>query len=198
MGWLYCLLDDTHEFAGQIFEVRLVPQLEGEGFEGLPRVVLAAVEAAVYERLDAVPDGVEEGRDQERRCHHSQLGSLSRKGDPGSLQHGDAAEVQEPEHGGQGPVDQGAVDHDIYVVEAILEYRQSHRRRYREEPNQEQHVAHHGAVEGRPDAHYHDGQREQRYAVGYPFDLLALPPPRPAKSHYEGRDQSYRDGDQKH
>src|SRR5215218_7263090 len=61
MGWLYCLLDDTHEFAGQIFEVRLVPQLEGEGFEGLPRVVLAAVEAAVYERLDAVPDGVEEG-----------------------------------------------------------------------------------------------------------------------------------------
>src|SRR5829696_1108316 len=131
MGWLYCLLDDTHELAGQIFEVRLVPQLEGEGFEGLPRVVLAAVEAAVYERLDAVPDGVEEGRDQERRCHHSQLGSLSRKGDPGPLQHGDADEVQQGEDDAQGPVDQGAVDDDVYVVEAILEYRQSHRRRYR-------------------------------------------------------------------
>ena len=40
MGWLYCLLDDSHEFAGQIFEIHLLAQTGAESLQGLRRVVL--------------------------------------------------------------------------------------------------------------------------------------------------------------
>ena len=43
----------ANQIVVQCFEVRLVPQLGREGFQGPSSIVLAAVEALVYERLDA-------------------------------------------------------------------------------------------------------------------------------------------------
>jgi hypothetical protein len=37
--------------------------------------------------------------------------------------------------------------------------------------------------QARPDANDHDSKREQRHGVGYPFDLLALFPPRPPETY---------------
>ena len=43
----------TYQFAVKGLQARLIPKLGREGFEGLPHIVLAAVEATVYEGLDA-------------------------------------------------------------------------------------------------------------------------------------------------
>ena len=49
------------DYPNQIFaegaQVRLVPELRRERFEGLPRVVFSPIEATVYERLYAPPRG---------------------------------------------------------------------------------------------------------------------------------------------
>ena len=50
---LHRLPNHPYQIVAQGFQVGLVPELGGEGFQGLPRVVLPAVEAAVDERLDA-------------------------------------------------------------------------------------------------------------------------------------------------
>jgi hypothetical protein len=58
VGGLHSLPHHPHQFLIQRFEVRLISQLHGEGFEGLPGVVLVAVEAAVYEGLNALRRGL--------------------------------------------------------------------------------------------------------------------------------------------
>src|SRR5215203_4678368 len=52
-------------------EVRFVAQPGGEGFEGLSRVVLAPVEAAIDKRLDAAPQRVEQCRYHQGRYDDS-------------------------------------------------------------------------------------------------------------------------------
>lgn len=52
---LHGLADHRYEVATQGFQVYLVAQSRGENFQGLPRVVLASVEAPVDEGLDARP-----------------------------------------------------------------------------------------------------------------------------------------------
>jgi hypothetical protein len=54
MGGLHGLPYHTHQIVIEGFQVRLVLQLGGEGLKGLSCVVFAAVEAPVYEHLDAV------------------------------------------------------------------------------------------------------------------------------------------------
>src|SRR5215217_8187745 len=50
VGGLHRLAHHSYHFIVQRLQVRLVPELRGEGFERLRRVVLPTVEAAVYER----------------------------------------------------------------------------------------------------------------------------------------------------
>ena len=65
MGWLHRLPYHTHQVVIEGFQVRLVLQLGEEHFQGLPCVVLPAIEAPVYEGLDATPQGREQRGDQE-------------------------------------------------------------------------------------------------------------------------------------
>src|SRR5215207_540922 len=53
VGWCHGFLNHTDQFVVEGLQIRLVPELRGEGFEGLPGVVLAAVEAAVDKGLYA-------------------------------------------------------------------------------------------------------------------------------------------------
>src|SRR5215213_10508891 len=78
---LHGLPDYTFQITAQRFEIRLVPQLRGEGFQGLLCVVLTAVEAAVDEGLDAPTDWVEERRYREGGDHHGQLRLLLLSGE---------------------------------------------------------------------------------------------------------------------
>jgi hypothetical protein len=58
VGWLYRLVHHAHQLIAEPVQVGLITQLGREGFQGLSRIVLAAVEAPVYERLDAAPEGM--------------------------------------------------------------------------------------------------------------------------------------------
>src|SRR5215211_2077671 len=53
VGRLHRLPHHTHQVIIEGVQVRLVTQCGGEGFQGLPRVILPAVEAAVYKPLYA-------------------------------------------------------------------------------------------------------------------------------------------------
>src|SRR5215208_6671397 len=88
---LHGLTHHTYQVVIEGLQIRLLPQLDGERFEGLPRIILAPIEAAIYEGLDATTEGVEKGRYQEGRGHDGQGGPLSREGDEYPLQHHDTA-----------------------------------------------------------------------------------------------------------
>src|SRR5215217_51942 len=196
MSRLHRLLDRGHQRGGQVLKIDLVAQLRAEGRKSLFRVVFSTVEPSVDEALYTAPDGVEQGCDDQRRSHHRKLGVASGECGQDLLQQRDAAEVDQGKRERQGTVDEGAVDDYVYVVQAMPEHGQGHRRGYREEGDQEQHVSNHGRVERRPDAdHNYDG-RKQRDGVGYPFDLLALLPPRPTETQNKGEDHGQRDGSQ--
>jgi hypothetical protein len=62
---LHCLLYHTQQVDIEGFQVRLVLQLGGEGFQGLSSVVLPSLEATVYEGLDAPTERVEQGGDHQ-------------------------------------------------------------------------------------------------------------------------------------
>ena len=73
MHWLHRISNHAYEFAIERLKVSLLAELCGEGIERLPRIVLAAVEAPVYEGLDAPPQGVEQGCDYKGRDYYGQL-----------------------------------------------------------------------------------------------------------------------------
>src|SRR5215210_671970 len=117
VGWLHRLLHHTHQVVAKGVQVRFVSQRRGEGFQGLPRVVLPTVEAPVYERLDAPPQGREQGRYHQRGDDYSELFLLllAGKGPEDSLGRRHGTEIEARQDRGQSTVDQGAVDDEIYV-----------------------------------------------------------------------------------
>jgi len=64
---LHRLRYHPYEIVIERLQIRRVPELDGESFEGLPGVVFAPVEAPVYERLDASPQRIEQRSDDEGR-----------------------------------------------------------------------------------------------------------------------------------
>src|SRR5215213_4337887 len=87
-----------HQIIAQGLEVCFVPELGREGFQSLPGIVLAAVEAAVYKGLDAPSQGSEQRRYHQGGCHHREGGLPSREGYEEPLQNDDAAEVHQRQH----------------------------------------------------------------------------------------------------
>src|SRR5215216_3029654 len=60
VGGLHRLSNHPYEVVAQGVQVCFVTQLGREGLQGFSCVVLPSVEATVYERLDASPQGVEQ------------------------------------------------------------------------------------------------------------------------------------------
>src|SRR5215212_9992995 len=113
----------SHQLVAQRLEVRLLPQLGAESGQGLRRIVLVAVEAAIDEALDAPPQRVEQGRYGQRGSDDGDLRSLPGEGAEDVLQGDHAAEVEEDQRCGERTVDEGAVDDEVYVVEPIPQHR---------------------------------------------------------------------------
>jgi hypothetical protein len=59
---LHRLPHHPHQIIAQGVQLRLFAEPRREGFQGLPGIVLAAVEAPIYERLDAPPQRSEKRR----------------------------------------------------------------------------------------------------------------------------------------
>src|SRR5215211_5304770 len=111
----------SHQVVIEGFQICLVPELGREGFKGLPRVVLPAIEPPVYERLDATPQRSKQCRDKQGGGDDCEGGLLAYEEDERSLQNDDDAEVEGYQHGGQGAVDEGAVYEYVYLVEAVTQ-----------------------------------------------------------------------------
>src|SRR5215211_2902584 len=119
---LHRLPHHLHQVVAQGVEVSLVSQLGREGCKRLCCVVLAAVEAPVYERLDAAPQRIEESSDHQGGDHYGKLGGLlllAGKRSEENLGRRYAPEVDCDQHGGERAIDQRAVDDYVYVVEAV-------------------------------------------------------------------------------
>src|SRR3712207_6797655 len=129
---LYRLPYHPYHLAGQLIQVCLVPELGREDFYDLGRVVLPAVEAHVNERLDAPPQGIEQRRYHEGGGYYGQLRLLLLSGEGPKYRLGrrHAADVDPCEQDGERAVDQGAVYHHVYVVEAVAQNRDADGGRY--------------------------------------------------------------------
>src|SRR5918998_3042564 len=128
MRRLYRLPDDPDQLVVQRVQVRFVAQAGRERFQGLSGVVLAAVEAPVYEGLDASPQWVKQCCYHERGDDYGELRLLllacERPEDELGRRH--PAEIHQRQRHREGTVDQGAVDNEVYLVEAVAEDRYAH------------------------------------------------------------------------
>ena len=70
---LHRLSNHAHQIVAKSVQIGLVPEFGRQSFEGLGSIVLAAVEATIYKRLDATTQRVEQGRDYEGRAYDAQL-----------------------------------------------------------------------------------------------------------------------------
>src|SRR5829696_2672603 len=129
MGWLHCLPYHSQQVVIEGVQVRLVLQFGGEAFQGLSSIVLPSVEAPVYKRLYAASQRREQCCYQEGGCHHCECGLLASKEDEDSLQHHDDTEVECDQCSGERAVDEGTVDKDVYLVEAVAQDSYPHRDR---------------------------------------------------------------------
>src|SRR5918993_3349238 len=126
---LHRLPHHPYQVFAQRIQVRLFPKLSRESFQGLSSVVLAAVEAPVYKALYAASQRREQCCYQEGGCHHCEGGLLPSERDEDPLQYNDAAEVECDQCDGEQTVDEGTVDDDVDVVEAVAQDSYPHRDR---------------------------------------------------------------------
>src|SRR5918998_988635 len=131
VGRLHRLCYHPYQVSVQRLQVCLIPQSGGEGFQRLPRIVLPPVEAAVYERLVATTQRVEQRSDHQGRDDYGELWLVLLAGEAAedSLGHRHAPEVHERQYHGERAVDEGTVYDHVYVEEACAQYRDPYRER---------------------------------------------------------------------
>src|SRR5215211_4591237 len=112
----------------QCLQVRLISELGRERFQGLSGVVLAAIEAPVYERLYGPPQGSKQRSDDQGGDHYCELRLLltARERPEDHLAYRHTPEVRQPQRSGKATVDQRAVDDHVYVEEPIPKYGYTH------------------------------------------------------------------------
>src|SRR5918998_286090 len=193
MRRLYRLPDDPDQLVVQRVQVRFVAQAGRERFQGLSGVVLAAVEAPVYEGLDASPQWVKQCCYHERGDDYGELRLLllACERTEHELGRRHPAEIHQRQRRREGTVDQRTVDDEVYVVKAVAEDsyansdRQTHQTHHAEHETAPLQPSHAGQI---GDAAGEDGAADQyHYNVGEQLHLLALDPPRAAEAHRHRR-----------
>src|SRR5918997_203659 len=127
VGRLHRLPYYAPQVVGQCLQVRLAAEFHRKPLKGLGSVILPPVEAAVYEGVDAARQRSKQRRDQECGCDYCEGGLLARDSDEDTLQHHDEAEVEGDQRGGEGTVDEGSIDDEVYLVEPVAHYRYAYR-----------------------------------------------------------------------
>jgi len=77
--WLHRLVDHRHQLGRERVQVDLIAQAGAEHLDRVGRIVFAAVEAPVNERLDAAAGRLEQGRHRQGRGGHDQAGFPSQE-----------------------------------------------------------------------------------------------------------------------
>src|SRR5215211_228246 len=195
MRGLHRLLYHPHQIVAQGVQIRLVSELGGEGFEGLSRVIFAAVEALVYEPLDTASQGHEQRSDREGGDNHREGGLLAGKDDEEPLQQNDAAEVEGNQRGRQRTVDESAVDDEIDLVEPVARYSDPHGDRDAYQADQNKCVSNpsepHQLQRFEDDVLENGTANCYRGSIGEPLGLQALYSRRVQPSHQQ---RGYSDG----
>src|SRR5215210_2532875 len=119
---LHGLRHDCYEISAQRLEVRFVAQSCGESLERPGLVVLATVEAPSDEILDTASQRAEQCGDGKGGGDDSELGLVADQGAEQRLQQHYAADVDDEERRRKRTVDEGAVDQDVHVEEAVPEH----------------------------------------------------------------------------
>jgi hypothetical protein len=95
----------------------LIAQRGTESCHDPGRIILAAIEAAINDSLEASSQRLQEGRNHQRRADDAQglLGQAAGHGTHQGSQGEDETNIQRHQQDGQAAIDQGAVDDDIDV-----------------------------------------------------------------------------------
>jgi hypothetical protein len=147
--------------------------------------------SACHEALHPAAQRVEQGGYCQRGSHDGQLRLLPGDSAEGVLQGNHAAYVEENQHSGERGVNEGAIDDEVYLVEAILEHRDGRRDGHAGERHDKAEVEEldecvglrqrrFNAELGNQDEDHHDA------CVGDPLELPSLLPPRTAEPDYDG------------
>src|SRR5215211_5412251 len=179
-------MDGLHRLPHHTHQV--VAQRGGVGFQGLSSVVLLAIETAIHQGLNTSPQGVEQSGDGEGRGHDREGGLLARESDEHPLQHDDANEVECDQRDGKRAIDEGTVDDNVYVVEAIAKDGYPNRDRDGRDHGYENRITGPLEPEGRVYHRRYDVCKEEadnccRSCVSEPFDLLTLYPDGMTQAH---------------
>src|SRR5579884_3827331 len=129
---LDCFVDCRNQVGAYPVEIDFIaqPRLEGRKHPG--GIVLVAVEAAVDENLQAATPRVEQAGDEKRGQSDRELRILTGYGAENRLEDDYAAEIKQRHGGGEGGVDNRAVDQDIDVPQALAQDGEGNRDRDRE------------------------------------------------------------------
>src|SRR5260370_41853982 len=108
----------------QLCQINLVTQGRAERRYRASRIILAAIEAAVDDGLNAMTKGLEEGRNDQGGDHNGStvigVDDAAQEG----LQPDDAAKVYQDQYGCERAIHQRAVDQQVDVVEPIAQNRE--------------------------------------------------------------------------
>jgi hypothetical protein len=196
VGGLHGVADDAAHVGGECLEVELVAQPRPERLQRLRRVVAAAVEATVDDRLDARPRGPEQRGHGERRDRGGEAGAAD-----GEADEHHAAEIGGGEGRGQRAVDERAPDHDVDVVEVVAQDRHGDREREAEDDaGEEERPA--DVADRHPDllADRRRGESAEEDAEDErdPLELLALDARGAAQPHDDARQRGQHDAAEDH
>jgi hypothetical protein len=141
---------------------------------------LTAVEAPVHDRLDATAGRLEQRGHRQGGAGHRPARRIPAHPTEQLAQDQDRAGVDAGQQGGEQPVDQGAVDQPVDLVEAVPQDRDPDGSWDQRKEDEEQHIAQE-PVRLRDQAHAEERCRH-RGGVGEPLELLSLDPAGPTKT----------------
>src|SRR5215467_15704622 len=122
MGRLHRLLNHRNQVTRKRRQVHLAAQGSRKFGERADGIVLAAIEVTINGGLQATAQGPEESGDNEGRGDDGEL-RISGEAAKQSLECDDTDGVDKREGSGEGAIDEGTIEQDIYVEEPVAQHR---------------------------------------------------------------------------